>query len=167
VFLILQTYGQPQGAVPQSALQQPQPFPAQGAAPFNPNGAQAQPDALPNQPPAAAPALAIAAPDIDAVDPKSGRREGYLQSLDPQIRDYIKKVADYEIDPRTTSVKGGMREKLMSGVAKYDPTYDQNSFGSRAKAIKDFATGTQGNSVRSFDVAIDHLETLQRRKSNG
>jgi hypothetical protein len=94
--------------------------------------------------------------------PVSFGAEGYLQSLDPQIRDYIKKVADYEIDPRTTSVKGGMREKLMSAVAKYDPTYNQNDFGARAKSIKDFSTGTQGNIIRSFDVAIDHLDTLQK-----
>lgn len=138
---------------PQPSPQQP--FPAQGAAPFNPNGAQAQPPAAP-----AAPAAAQA--DLEAVDPQTGRREGYLQNLDPQVRDYVKKVADYEIDPRTTSVKGGMREKLMSAVAKYDPTYNQNDFGARAKSIKDFSTGTQGNIIRSFDVAIDHLDTLQK-----
>jgi hypothetical protein len=78
------------------------------------------------------------------------------------VQAYIKKIADYEIDPRTTSIKGGHREQVMSAVAQYDPTYDQNSFGSRAKAIRDFATGTQGNSIRSFDVAVDHLDTLQK-----
>lgn len=50
----------------------------------------------------------------------------------------------------------------MSAVAQYDPTYDQNNFGSRAKAIRDFATGSQGNSVRSFDVAMDHLDLLKQ-----
>lgn len=150
------TLGQP--AAPGAPAQQP--FPTQGAAPFNPNGAQ---PSLPNQAPVASPAASpVAANDPNAVDEKTGRREGYLQTLDPQIQDYIKKVADYEIDPRTTSVKGGMRERLMSAVAKYDPTYNQNDFGARAKAIKDFSTGQQGNIVRSFDVAIDHLDTLQK-----
>jgi len=135
------TMGQPQGAAPAQSPAQPQPL-------------DGQPQ--PQQP------IAPQAIDPETVDPKTGRREGYLQSLDPQVRDYIKKVADYEIDPRTTSVKGGMREKLMSAVAKYDPTYDQNTFGSRSKAIKDFSTGPQGNIVRSFDVAIDHLDTLQK-----
>jgi hypothetical protein len=127
-----------------------------------PAAASGQP-AVPGQPTAAQPPAPTQPPiDADTVDPKTGRREGYLQSLDPQVRDYIKKVADYEIDPRTTSVKGGMREKLMSAVAKYDPTYNQNDFGARAKAIKDFSTGPQGNIVRSFDVAVDHLDTLQK-----
>jgi hypothetical protein len=100
--------------------------------------------------------------DITAVDPQTGRRENWLKSQPPDVQAYIKKIADYEIDPRTTSIKGGHREQVLSAVAQYDPTYDQNSFGSRAKAIRDFATGTQGNAVRSFDVAIDHLDTLQK-----
>jgi hypothetical protein len=107
----------------------------------------------------------VAAPpptDMTVVDPATGRRENWLKAQSPETQAYIKKIADYEIDPRTTSIKGGHREQVLSAVARYDPTYDQNSFGSRAKAIRDFATGTQGNAVRSFDVAIDHLDTLQR-----
>jgi hypothetical protein len=100
--------------------------------------------------------------DITAVDPQTGRRENWLKSQPPDVQAYIKKIADYEIDPRTTSIKGGHREQVLSAVAQYDPTYDQNTFGSRAKAIRDFATGPQGNAVRSFDVAIDHLSTLKK-----
>ena len=133
-------------------------------------------DAPRGQPPAAPQAAAPQAPsfadrfqgqpgtpaDPLAVDPKTGRREGFLATLGgPEIQSYIKKIADYEIDPRTTSIKGGKREQILSAVAQYDPTYDQNSFGSRAKAIKDFSTGKQGDIVRSFDVAIDHLDTLK------
>lgn len=101
-------------------------------------------------------------PDLTAVDPKTGRREAWLNSQSPDVQAYIKKIADYEIDPRTTSIKGGHREQVLSAVAQYDPTYNQNDFGARAKAIRDFGTGQQGNIVRSFDVAIDHLDTLQR-----
>lgn len=126
---------------------------------IQPAQSQASANPLPNNgQPSTQPKL----PDTEALDEKTGRREGYLQSLNPKVRDYIRKVAEYEIDPRTTSVKGGMREQLMSAVAKYDPSYNQNDFGARSKAIKDFSTGTQGNIVRSFDVAIDHLDTLQK-----
>lgn len=128
--------------------------PANFAARFQGQPAAAQPSAAP-QPPADP-------VDLAAVDPTSGRREAWLKSQPPDVQAYIKKIADYEIDPRTTSIKGGHREQVLSAVAQYDPTYDQNTFGSRAKAIKDFATGTQGNAVRSFDVAIDHLDTLKR-----
>jgi hypothetical protein len=100
--------------------------------------------------------------DLTAVDPQTGRRENWLKSQPGDVQAYIKKIADYEIDPRTTSIKGGHREQVLSAVAQYDPTYNQNDFGSRAKAIRDFSTGKQGDIVRSFDVAIDHLDTLQR-----
>jgi hypothetical protein len=112
----------------------------------------------PAQPQAAQPQQPV---DLTAVDPQTGRRENWLKSQPGDVQAYIKKIADYEIDPRTTSIKGGHREQVMSAVAQYDPTYDQNSFGSRAKAIRDFGTGPQGNSVRSFDVAIDHLDLLK------
>lgn len=124
-------------------------------------GAPPQPSAAPATPTSAAPPAATP-PDLEAVDPTTGRRENWLKAQSPDVQAYIKKIADYEIDPRTTSIKGGHREQVMSAVAQYDPTYDQNTFGSRAKAIKDFSTGQQGNSIRSFDVAIDHLDTLQK-----
>lgn len=113
---------------------------------------------------AAAPAGAAPQPPVDltAIDPQTGRRENWLKAQPPEVQAYIKKIADYQIDPRTTSIRGGHREQVLSAVAQYDPTYDQNSFSSRAKAIRDFATGTQGNAVRSFDVATDHLDTLQK-----
>lgn len=144
--------------------------PAAAAAPTAsgvvPPQAQSGPQATTGGPPAAPTANGTPTPtqpvDLTQVDPKTGRREEWLKAQSPDVQAYIKKIADYEIDPRTTSIKGGHREQVMSAVAQYDPTYDQNSFGSRAKAIKDFATGTQGNAIRSFDVATDHLDTLQK-----
>ena len=143
---------------PQPTVPDPSVFSGGSGASYSPDGRSVVP---PPQQQTVAP-QASGAIDTEAVDPQSGRREGFLKSLDPQVQDYIKKAADYEIDPRTTSVKGGKREMLMSAIAKYDPTYDQNEFGTRAKAMKDFSTGPQGNSIRSFDVAIDHLDTLKK-----
>lgn len=160
---------------PQPAGAPPAPVVAPGGASVQPTipgasppVATAQPDGAPSVPGApSAPASGAAAPspqqsDLTAIDPQTGRREGWLKAQSPEVQDYIKKVADYQIDPRTSSTKGGHREQIMSAVAQYDPTYDQNTFGSRAKAVKDFSTGAQGNSIRSFDVATDHLDTLQK-----
>lgn len=151
--------GPPQAAMPQTGVPLPVPRPAPAQASNFADRFQGQPAEAPAQ----APSLQAAPPpDPMAIDPKTGRREGFLATVGgQQIQDYIKKIADYEIDPRTTSIKGGSRERLMSAVAHYDPTYNQNDFGSRAKAIKDFSTGKQGDIVRSFDVAIDHLDTLK------
>lgn len=51
-------------------------------------------------------------------------------------------------------------QKVMSLVAEYNPGYDAKDYFTQAKAEKDFATGKQGNTVRSFNVAINHLDTL-------
>lgn len=142
------------GIIDPSNLGQPQ----QSQAPA-PTAPQPNPGATPPVPQAAS---QPAAPDLNAVDPTTGRRENFLKSLPPDAQEYIKRIADYQIDPRTTSIKGGVRERVMSAVAQYDPSYDQNTFSSRAKAIKDFSTGQQGNAIRSFDVATDHLDTLQK-----
>lgn len=112
--------------------------------------------------PQATPPQAPQPADPNAIDPQTGRREGFLKTLDPQVQAYLKKIVDYEIDPRTTSVKGGARERIMSAAAQYDPAYRQEEYGARAKATRDFSTGPQGNAIRTFDVGIDHLDTLQK-----
>jgi hypothetical protein len=147
---------------PSAAGQQPVGQPSAPAGPTAP--APATPlQGQPQPTPAISPPVATTQPaDVNVVDPNTGRREAWLQSQPPGVQAYIKKIADYEIDPRTSSLKGGHREQMLSAVAQYDPTYNQNEFGSRAKAIKDFSTGPQGNIIRSFDVAIDHLDTLQK-----
>ena len=66
------------------------------------------------------------------------------------------------MNPTALSTKGGRRERLLADVARYNPTYDAPTFSSRNKAINDFSTGKLGNTIRSFDVAIDHLNTLDQ-----
>ena len=44
--------------------------------------------------------------------------------------------------------------------AEVNPDFDATQYGVRQKAVKDFGTGVQGNTVRSLDVVIDHLHTL-------
>lgn len=51
-------------------------------------------------------------------------------------------------------------QAVMSRVADINPTYRAQDFGTSSKAEKDFATGKQGNAVRSFNVGLSHLDTL-------
>jgi hypothetical protein len=109
-------------------------------------------------------------PDLTLIDPQTNRRENYLASLPPNSQDLVRKIANYEVDPRTIGTRAGNRDRLIAAAAQYAPEYDQTAFPSRAKAVRDFATGPQGNAVRSFDVAIDHLDLLSnlaKAMSNG
>jgi hypothetical protein len=51
-------------------------------------------------------------------------------------------------------------QKVMSRVVEINPDFDPTQFQTRQKAEKDFGTGKQGNSVRSFNTALAHLDTL-------
>lgn len=87
--------------------------------------------------------------------------EDFLNSLPVSQRKIVKDIADGKIDPKSLSIKGGHRERLLSQVAQYNPDYNQQDYGAADKAVKSFATGKQGDSVRSFNVALEHLDLLK------
>lgn len=133
--------------------------PAGGPAPAVAPGRDAAP--APLVAPAAVPNAPTVAPDLETIDEKTGKREGFLKSLPPDVQDYVKKVANYEIDPRTSSTKGGKREQLLSAVAKYDPTFNQQDYPILARNRQAFDTGKHGDTVRSLNVVTDHLATYR------
>lgn len=93
------------------------------------------------------------------------RNDGFIKQLeteDPAYATQVKNIADYKINPNSTyALKGNRRERIMSDVQQYDPTYDGATFAARNKAVMSFATGKHGDTVKSFDVAISHLDTLE------
>lgn len=86
--------------------------------------------------------------------------QGYIDTLSPARASLAKGIAEYKVNPNSLSVRGGHREQALADATRYNPDYDGAQFGARSKAVRDFATGTQGNTIRSLDVAIDHLDTL-------
>jgi len=86
--------------------------------------------------------------------------DDFLKFLPPSDRDFTKKVANYEIDPKTLSVVGGHRENALKMAAQYDPNFDQKTYNQRYQAVQRFTTGKQGDTVRSLNVAVEHLDTL-------
>lgn len=51
-------------------------------------------------------------------------------------------------------------QAVMARVSQINPNYDATTYGAKVKAAKDFGTGQQGNAMRSFAVAGDHLDQL-------
>jgi len=87
--------------------------------------------------------------------------EDFINYLPPDERNFIKGVADYTIDPKTLSTRGGSREDAMKKALQYDPDFDQKNYNTRYQAIQRFTTGKQGDTVRSLNVAVEHLGTLK------
>jgi len=106
------------------------------------------------------PAAQIAAQNSSARGNTALSGDDYLKSLPAGERDLVKKVANYEADPSKLSTKGGERERILEEAIKYNPDYNQQEYGVRSTAYKAFTSGKQGQTVRSFNTAIDHLGTL-------
>ncbi len=96
-----------------------------------------------------------------AASPAGGTGEAVLGNLTPADAALVKGIANYEIDPKSLSYRGGAREKYLSLARQYDPTYDQTQYAARQAARKDFQSGKSAQNVRSLNTAIGHLNTLQ------
>lgn len=87
--------------------------------------------------------------------------EDYLKSLPPSEQRLVKGIAENKINPNSLSTKGGHRERILAQVAQYsDGKYEQQDYGNISNAERGFNTGKQGQSVRAFNVALEHLDTL-------
>lgn len=51
-------------------------------------------------------------------------------------------------------------QAVMSRVMEINPSYDAGDYLAKNQALKAFSTGKEGASLRSFNVAVDHLNTL-------
>lgn len=64
--------------------------------------------------------------------------------------------------PTGAALRNPSMARVMARVAEKYPDFDAKDFASESKAIKDFSTGKQGNTVRSLNVSISHLDTLDQ-----
>jgi len=77
-------------------------------------------------------------------------------------RELVKKIANYDIDPKSLSSKGGHRERLLAAAAQYEPTFSQSNYASRYATRKDFTSGKSAQNLSSFNTTLGHLDTLDK-----
>lgn len=83
----------------------------------------------------------------------------FLATLPPGVAAQIKAVGTYR-QPAPAGRTSPTGIKFMSLVNQAYPTYDTSQYGSKVKARNDFSTGKNGNTVRSLNVAVQHLDQL-------
>lgn len=88
--------------------------------------------------------------------------EDYLSTVPAGLKSTIKAIAEGRSTYADLGIRGKDREAMVERVNQYDPSFDAPEARSRFKAIQDFSTGKNGNTVRSLNVSIDHLGTLQK-----
>lgn len=70
-------------------------------------------------------------------------------------------IATYQMAPLSSFAMGKPSgQAIMAAVAAENPSYNANNFTEYQKGFKDFGTGKQGSQVKSFGVAMSHLNTL-------
>jgi len=86
--------------------------------------------------------------------------QAYLDSLPPAQQTIVKGLAEYDINPNTLSTRNNRKELMTAAAKRFNPEYRSDLYPARASAVQSFSKGPQANTIRSFDVAISHLNTL-------
>ena len=80
---------------------------------------------------------------------------------DPSLYATAYKMAHYDIAPPSSfELTKPENEKLMQLVTAINPGYDATNYAPIIKVKEDFDSGTSSKSVRSFNVMVSHLKTL-------
>lgn len=93
---------------------------------------------------------------------KQGQEKVDLQKGEPAVIEAgAKALADYTGPvPSAFALKSPIIQKQLARAIELNPNYDVATHQTVQKAMKDFGTGKQGNTVRSFNVGLTHLDTL-------
>jgi hypothetical protein len=83
----------------------------------------------------------------------------FLSTLPPGLAAQIKAVGTYR-QPAPAGRTSPTGIKFMSLVNQAYPSFDASQYGAKTKARNDFTTGKNGNTVRSLNVAVQHLDQL-------
>jgi hypothetical protein len=74
-------------------------------------------------------------------------------------------IYNYEQAPLPMGTRNPLNAATMARVSEIAKEkgvpYHANEYGARSKALNAFSTGKQGQTVRSFNVMVDHLHTLE------
>lgn len=102
---------------------------------------------------------------LESTGQKGGTRSAGIPPMsEDQMASRAKMIANYEMPPPSSyeMAKNPNAAALMEKVAEHNPDYTANEYASRSKAFKDFGSGKQGTQVRSFNVALAHLSSLEK-----
>lgn len=85
--------------------------------------------------------------------------DAFLATLPPGVAAQLKAVGTYR-QPAPAGRASPTGIKFMTLVNQAYPDYDASQYGAKTKARNDFTTGKNGNTVRSLNVAVQHLDQL-------
>lgn len=91
------------------------------------------------------------------------RHNAAIEGDPEQIESVAQSIANGKQAPLSAySMSRPAGQAIMGRVMQINPDYNAQDYGTQQKALKDFATGKNGNTVRSLNVAIAHLDTASQ-----
>jgi hypothetical protein len=89
--------------------------------------------------------------------------EPFLDTLSPAEAAHVRAIVQGRADLKNLSgYKGGQREKYLMWARQYDPEFSEADYATGKATERAFTTGVEGRKARSFNVALEHLVTLQK-----
>jgi hypothetical protein len=103
------------------------------------------------------------AADVATTQAGENLRAGVLPGggLSPDMETTAKAIAKGQLPaPTGMALLNPKNQRVLARVMEINPEYDSTTVDAKKKAAKDFTTGSQGNAMRSFAVAGQHLDQL-------
>lgn len=103
-----------------------------------------------------------AAPSLPPIVPGGNISSPVPPSIGTDMDKMARGIANYSIKPSSYMLRSPAGQIIMGKVMQYNPNYDQKQYEIAQDTLKDFSTGTQGLAVKSFNVALQHLDVLDK-----
>ncbi len=97
-------------------------------------------------------------------DPNPADQQKFISQFPPLIQQLIKGLADYTIDPKSSSAYSrgtGLNQAQSVALAQmYDPTYNQAEYAARSKFLSAWTAGGQNAVTVAANTALQHIGEL-------
>ncbi len=86
----------------------------------------------------------------------------FLNSVPPARAARAKMIGDYEESPSDLPTRGGVRAAAVADAKRYNKDFNEQNYAASQRAYNNFVGGPEARTVRSLNVATDHLDTLRQ-----
>jgi hypothetical protein len=94
-------------------------------------------------------------------DGKPVTGEEWAKTVSPQRADRARMLSNYEETPADLPTRGGVRATAVADAKHFNSDYNEQNYAASQRAYNNFVAGPEARSVRSLNVATDHLDTLR------
>lgn len=88
--------------------------------------------------------------------------EEWAKTVSPYRARHARMVANYEESPNDFPTKGAVRATVVDDAKRFNKDFNEQNYPASQRAYTNFNAGPESRTVRSLNVATDHLDTLRQ-----